>query len=104
VDGTAVFVLTDSPATRAVWDHGFLLRYEVTVGATTLRTALTVTNTGTDAFRFQALLHTYFSIEDVARVGVSGTGNPLLGCATLWAPSVAIAHPPSTHPPTRHSV
>lgn len=75
---TAVFVLEDSDATRAEWDHRFRLEYTVRLDARTLRTQLTVINRhddGGDAnatFAFTTALHTYFAIADIAAVRVTG--------------------------------
>ena len=55
-----------------VWPHRFLLEYEVVLHASTLKMALRVTNTDSQAWSFNAALHTYFQVSDVARVGVHG--------------------------------
>ena len=72
---TAVFVLEDTPETRAEWPHTFVLAYTVTLAARALRTALAVTHRGaaTDApFSFTAALHTYFAVERIGDVRVTG--------------------------------
>jgi len=74
---TAVFVLEDSEATRAEWDHRFRLEYTVRLDARTLRTQLTVINRhdGGDAnatFAFNTALHTYFAVTNIAGVRVTG--------------------------------
>jgi glucose-6-phosphate 1-epimerase len=68
------FQLTDSPATRTIWDHGFQLDLTVTVGGSQLEVSLQVTNTDTQPFDFTAALHTYFRVQDIAAVMVEGTG------------------------------
>jgi glucose-6-phosphate 1-epimerase len=64
--------LKDTEASRAAWPHGFQLRYAVTLTATTLTTALEITNTGTEELTFTGALHTYFAVPDVGTVRVVG--------------------------------
>mmetsp|Transcript_6093 Transcript_6093/g.6743 ORF Transcript_6093/g.6743 Transcript_6093/m.6743 type:complete len:315 (-) Transcript_6093:53-997(-) len=45
---------------------GVTLKYEVTVAPKTLTTTMVVENTGSDAFNFQMLTHTYFAVDDNA--------------------------------------
>ena len=68
---TAVLRLSDSEATRALWDHPFSLTYVVSLSAVSLKMSLTVSNTGEAPFKFQALLHTYFRIPDIAKDSIS---------------------------------
>ncbi|KAJ3407245.1 glucose-6-phosphate 1-epimerase [Chytriomyces confervae] len=56
----------------ALWTHGFKLVYTVTLTADTLKTALSAENTGPTAFTFTSLLHTYFAINDIDHVNVTG--------------------------------
>jgi glucose-6-phosphate 1-epimerase len=67
----AVLRLTDSPATRAIWDHAFEAELRVALGDA-LTVALAVRNTGADAFGFTCALHNYFRVEDVRRAAVLG--------------------------------
>mmetsp|Transcript_20742 Transcript_20742/g.48501 ORF Transcript_20742/g.48501 Transcript_20742/m.48501 type:complete len:302 (-) Transcript_20742:26-931(-) len=69
---TVTFALTDSEATRALWNYPFSLEYQVCLSAASLTMTLRIKNTGDAAFRFQALLHTYFLIPDVEKVTVRG--------------------------------
>ena len=75
---TLVLCLEDSEATRAVWPHAFKLRYTVTLGGGgggELDTQLEVTHAGTDGappLAFAAALHTYFAVDDVGAVAVTG--------------------------------
>jgi glucose-6-phosphate 1-epimerase len=85
-DGRAVamFSLTDSPATRAIWPASFLATLSVRVGGAELCVTLSVENRGTDPFSFTAALHTYLRVADVLAttlVGLHGgryreSGNP----------------------------
>jgi glucose-6-phosphate 1-epimerase len=68
------FQLTDSAATRGIWDHAFQLELIVTVGGSQLEVSLHVTNTDARPFDFTAALHTYFRVQDIAAVTVEGTG------------------------------
>lgn len=71
---TAVLILKDSEATRAVWNHGFMLEFVVSLTAASLKMTLRVKNTGDAPFTFQTLLHTYFRIPDIEQVTVRGLG------------------------------
>ena len=68
---SATFMLASSPQTAA-WPHPFRLELVATIAASALETALTVTNTGADAFRFTAALHTYLRIETAERASLEG--------------------------------
>lgn len=68
----AVFVLEDTPETRALWPHAFRVELAIAVGGTRLRMSLTVTNTGGEAFDFTAALHTYFRVADADAAEVDG--------------------------------
>ena len=68
-----VMTLTDTEATRKIWgNHKFRLLYTIVLGSTTLKTTLTVVNTSLNAFKFQALLHTYYQFPDIKEVRVNG--------------------------------
>ena len=61
-----------------MWPHAFKLRYTVTLGGGgggELDTQLEVTHAGTDGappLAFAAALHTYFAVDDVGAVAVTG--------------------------------
>ncbi|KAK9448897.1 galactose mutarotase-like domain-containing protein [Limtongia smithiae] len=59
-------------ALRKEWPFDFTLLYTVALGVDTLETKLTVQNSGSVAWDFQTLLHTYFKIPDVDAVVVTG--------------------------------
>jgi glucose-6-phosphate 1-epimerase len=75
-DGAVVveLALEDDEASRGAWPHAFQLRYRVSVGAT-LGLAFEVTNTSTQAWPFEAALHTYLAVGDVRAVAVTGLEN-----------------------------
>lgn len=56
----------------AIWPHAFALELTVLAQAQQLEIELAVTNTGESALRFQAALHSYFSVGDVAECQVEG--------------------------------
>ncbi len=71
----ARFTLTraDLPAVLArAWPHDFVLTLRVTVRGPELRIGLDVHNNGSESFDFSSALHTYFGVEDVARVRIGG--------------------------------
>jgi glucose-6-phosphate 1-epimerase len=77
IDGTVVVELglEDDEASRAsAWPHAFQLRYRVSVGDA-LGLALEVVNTSSQAFSFEAALHTYLSVGDVRAVAITGLEN-----------------------------
>ena len=69
---SAALQLTDSPATRAVWPYAFALELDVRLAADTLAVRLRACNTGAEPFTFQAVLHTYFAVADIARTALHG--------------------------------
>jgi glucose-6-phosphate 1-epimerase len=72
-DGAVVAVCAtgSDEGSRQWWPYEFRLANRITVGKT-LGLALTVTNTGSTAFRFEEALHTYFRVGDVEQVEVRG--------------------------------
>ncbi len=68
---TITLRLADNVQTRALWPHQFGLQLTVSLGAA-LAIEVTVKNTGTAAFPFQAALHTYFQVADITQTGLLG--------------------------------
>jgi len=68
----ATFALSDNEATRAMWNHGFLLELTVSIGGPELELELFVQNTGTTAWPFAAALHTYLAIAELDKVRLTG--------------------------------
>ncbi|KAJ3217666.1 hypothetical protein HDU67_007489 [Dinochytrium kinnereticum] len=62
---------TVDPKLYALWPHPFALTYTIRLGASTLKTSLSVKNTGPDAFAFTTLLHTYFGVQDLANMKIT---------------------------------
>lgn len=68
-----VLLLTDTPDTRAIWDHAFQLRLHLRFDQQ-LNVNLTITNTDLTAWAFSAALHTYLTVSDLSQVQVKGLG------------------------------
>lgn len=61
-----------APPPPATFPHSFELHYVVTLAAHELVCNLHVLNTGTEDFKFQALLHTYLAVPDVSKIALTG--------------------------------
>jgi glucose-6-phosphate 1-epimerase len=71
-EGVTVTLATENDeAGRRWWPHEFRVEYRVRV-ETQLSLALTVTNTGETAMRFEEALHTYHRVGDAEQVRVTG--------------------------------
>jgi glucose-6-phosphate 1-epimerase len=70
--------LDPDPATAALWPDPFHVAYAVTIGRE-LRLDLTVENRSAKAVVFEAALHSYFAVSDIARITVTG----LAGCTFI---------------------
>lgn len=68
---SAALELRDDANTRAQWPHSFQLVVRFHAGDV-LSVALEVTNTGSEAFDFEAALHTYLAVEEVRDTRVHG--------------------------------
>ena len=66
-----VFEMTPAAPPSAAWPHAVAARYHVTVGSS-LALALEVHNPGPEAFAFEEALHTYFVVQDVRAIEISG--------------------------------
>ena len=70
----AVFALLrtrDTEATRSLWPHSFRANLRLTLDEA-LSTAITIENTGREAFPFHCALHTYLRVADLRKVSVEG--------------------------------
>ncbi|CAM9113343.1 unnamed protein product, partial [Pylaiella littoralis] len=70
-DDSVSLKLSDNEETMAMWPHPFECMYKITLDGSTLETELAVTNTGPEAFDFQAALHSYFRCSDINKVTIS---------------------------------
>ncbi|KAF1813433.1 putative glucose-6-phosphate 1-epimerase [Eremomyces bilateralis CBS 781.70] len=57
---------------KSAWPYEFGLVYSVTLSKDSLRTMITIQNTGDKAFEFTTLLHSYFKIKDVHTARIAG--------------------------------
>ena len=71
-----VLRLTDSARTQAEWPHGFVAELALHLSPGRLHMALSVRNTGDDAWSFTTAMHSYLRVDDIAQVRVEG----LQGC------------------------
>ena len=72
-----VLRLTDNARTQTWWPHGFVAELALQLEPGRLHMALSVRNTGDDAWSFTTALHSYLRVDDIAQVRVEG----LQGCA-----------------------
>lgn len=68
----AVLRLTDSPQTRALWPHAFMLELSVCIGTDRLDLELEVENDDENALSFTAALHTYLRVGEVEEASLEG--------------------------------
>jgi glucose-6-phosphate 1-epimerase len=59
-------------SSSAAWPHAFEARYRVSVGPS-LTLELTVRNPGREPFSFEEALHSYFAVQDVRQITITGT-------------------------------
>lgn len=69
---TLSLILSDDVETRALWPYTFEAVISVTLELGTLKTQLSVRNADQKPFSFTCALHTYFNIDDVNSVQISG--------------------------------
>ena len=62
----------DSAMTRTLWDHAFCLVLVARLGPKWLELELQVANTGREAWRFAAALHSYLRVRDVRNARILG--------------------------------
>ncbi|KAF1845183.1 galactose mutarotase-like protein [Cucurbitaria berberidis CBS 394.84] len=61
-----------SDEARKAWPLDFGLVYSVTLSKDKLQAVITVRNEGDESFEFQFLLHTYFKIQDISKIAITG--------------------------------
>ncbi|XP_071492786.1 uncharacterized protein [Diadema antillarum] len=69
---TCTFTLEESPETRTLWNHKFKAKYSVILKKKDAVFDFSVTNQDLNPIEFTCLLHTYFQVDDVTKVTVSG--------------------------------
>jgi glucose-6-phosphate 1-epimerase len=89
-EATAVFQLTDSLLTRAVWPAAFEAQYRVRLTSGQLQLEFSVRNTGMVAWPFALALHTYLRVVDIAQTQLLGLAGQRYwdGVLNLHAPDV----------------
>lgn len=60
------------PAMAQAWPHAFALLLRVAVGGPLLTLTLEVRNTGAAPFAFASALHTYFGVDQIGQVSLTG--------------------------------
>jgi glucose-6-phosphate 1-epimerase len=68
----AVFRITDSTETRAIWPHAFVAEFSVSITASRLDMELEVENPGDAPLSFTAALHTYMKVKETEEVQLEG--------------------------------
>lgn len=63
--------LSDSPESRVLWPHHFLLTLQVTLD-TALQVELTTSNTGRTPFVITQALHSYLTVSHIANIAITG--------------------------------
>lgn len=71
-DALAVLRLEDDADTLRAWPHAFALELTVRIAGARLEMELAVENRGEARFSFQAALHSYWRVQDLARVQIEG--------------------------------
>lgn len=69
---TISFTLLDSNETFAIWPHRFRMFYKITFSETELEMKLLVENTDRRPFTFTSALHSYFAVDDISDVEITG--------------------------------
>ena len=67
-------VLKESAETRKIWDHAFELYLTVRLEGDHMMTRLTAKNTGKTPWDFTSALHSYYSVSDISKTTIIGTG------------------------------
>jgi Uncharacterized enzymes related to aldose 1-epimerase len=68
----ATFETEEDRQSMPLWPHPYHVDLKISLGKTFLELELGVHNPGAEAFEFTCALHSYFSVEDVRKVEVSG--------------------------------
>jgi len=64
--------LDNTKATHDAWKSPYKLRFDIRLTASKLVTEYVVENTGSEAFTFQSLQHTYLNVGDIAKTSIRG--------------------------------
>jgi glucose-6-phosphate 1-epimerase len=72
-DTSVEMQMAPSDYTKAMWDKEFLCTFTVALEPDQLKTKLLVENKGTDAFDFQAALHSYMTVSSLDKLEIAGS-------------------------------
>jgi glucose-6-phosphate 1-epimerase len=70
-DGTVALAFSLNDSSSADWPYGFRIIHRISIGAH-LTMELEVRNMGDEAFGFEEALHTYFAVEEIGQVSITG--------------------------------
>lgn len=65
--------MAPSDYTKEMWDKEFLCTFTVSLDDTQLSTDMNVENKGSEAFDFQAALHSYFTVSSLENLEIAGS-------------------------------
>lgn len=72
-DTSVELEMAPSDYTKEMWDKEFLCTFSVDLEADQLATKMLVENKGSDAFDFQAALHSYFTVSSLDQLEITGS-------------------------------
>jgi glucose-6-phosphate 1-epimerase len=72
-DTSVEIQMAPSDYTKAMWDKEFLCTFTVSVEPDQLKTKLLVENKGSEAFDFQAALHSYMTVSSLDKLEIAGS-------------------------------
>ena len=94
---SASLSLESSESTNALWPHSFFAKLSIELNTESLTYNLTITNTDTQMFECQALLHTYIRIPSIHEVSIHGLqGTPYIDKLRSTTEPVEEIHPDIT--------
>ena len=72
-DTSVPMEMAPSDYTKEMWDKDFLVTFKVDLESDQLKTTMTVDNKGDESFDFQAALHSYFTVSELAKLEIAGS-------------------------------
>lgn len=69
------FSVTDDAQSRAIWAQAFEAVLKVELQENSLRTTLSITNRGSQAWEFTSALHSYLHVDDILKTELAGLQN-----------------------------
>lgn len=71
-DDGVILTLDNTAATHDAWKYPYKLTFTIALSSESLTTTYSVENTGTEAFPFHSLQHTYLNVADISKTTVTG--------------------------------